>query len=95
VAAGCAPLVTANVANAAGQVEPQADGVAEAATPAPSPSAAAQQLALTMRRFDATLTDKQIHDIAKSFDDGWKTGRRLHKGLSNGDPPSPPFEVGE
>lgn len=48
-----------------------------------------------MHRFDPALTDKEIHDIAKGIDDAWKAGRKLHKGLLNGDPPSPAFEIGE
>jgi hypothetical protein len=84
-----------SAASAASEVEPPPPAIAEAATPTPPRSSAAQQFSLTMRRFDSSLTDKQIHDIAKGIDDGWKAGRKLHKGLSNGDPPSPEFEIGE
>lgn len=75
--------------------EGTATSIAEAATPSPSPSPAAHEFALTMHRFDPALTDKEIHDIAKGIDDAWKAGRKLHKGLLNGDPPSPAFEIGE
>ena len=48
-----------------------------------------------MRRFDPSLTPQQLHDIAKSNDDTWKLGAKLHKGLENADPMSPSFEIGE
>jgi galactokinase/mevalonate kinase-like predicted kinase len=87
-------LVMVSVASAASEVESPTKNVAEAAT-LPSPNAAAHELALRMRRFDPTLTDKQIGEIAKSIGGSWKAGAKLHKGLSNGDLPSPEFEIGE
>ncbi|HEY1727370.1 MAG TPA: hypothetical protein VGG22_03200 [Candidatus Baltobacteraceae bacterium] len=70
----------------------QAETIAKA-DPAPSP--AAIEFANRMRRFDPSLTPKQLHDIAKSNDDTWKVGAKVHKGLENGDPMSPFFEIGE
>jgi hypothetical protein len=61
----------------------------------PAPSPAAIEFANRMRRFDPSLTTQQLHDIAKSNDDTWKVGPKVHKGLANGDPMSPPFETGE
>lgn len=92
---GRAALSAAGGALGAGVgVEGPAQEPAEAAT-LPKSIAAARELALTMRGFDPTLTDKELQDIAKGIEGGWKTGRNLHKGLSNGDPPSPAFETGE
>lgn len=70
----------------------QAETIAKA-DPAPSP--AAVEFANRMRRFDPSLTPQQLHEIAKSNDDAWKLGAKLHKGLENGDPMSPAFEIGE
>ncbi len=61
----------------------------------PAPTPAAIEFANRMRRFDPSLTPQQLHDIAKSNDDTWKLGAKLHKGLENGDPMSPAFEIGE
>jgi hypothetical protein len=61
----------------------------------PAPSPAAIEFANRMRRFDSSLTPRQLHDIAKSNDDTWKVAAKVHKGLENGDPMSPAFEVGE
>jgi hypothetical protein len=71
---------------------PAAQAIAKA-DPAPSP--AAIEFANRMRRFDPSLTPQQVHDIAKSNDDTWKVGPKVHRGLENGDPMSPPFETGE
>lgn len=61
----------------------------------PAATPAAIEFANRMRRFDPSLTPQQLHDIAKSNDDTWKLGAKLHKGLENGDPMSPAFEIGE
>jgi hypothetical protein len=77
---------------------------AEAQTPVPSvkPTAPASPLARDfaerMRRFDPQLTDKQIDNIAHQIDQGFDLRTALRPkghGLSNGDAPSPHFEVGE
>ena len=59
------------------------------------PSPAAAEFANRMRRFDPSLTPQQLREIAKSNDDTWKVGAKVHKGLENGDPMSPAFEIGE
>jgi len=82
----------AAAAIAASTTGAQAETVAKAA---PGPSPAAIEFANRMRRFDPSLTAQQLHDIAKSNDDTWKVGPKVHKGLENGDPMSPAFEIGE
>jgi hypothetical protein len=64
-------------------------------TPSPPPSPAAREFALRMRRFDPSLTAAQMTEIERGIDDLWKSGPKLHKGLTNGDAPSPGFEAGE
>jgi hypothetical protein len=77
---------------AASTTTAQAQSIAKA-DPAPSP--AAIEFANRMRRFDPSLTPQQLHEIAKSNDDTWKVAAKVHKGLENGDPMSPAFEIGE
>lgn len=82
-AAGIAATTTPAKAETVAKVKPKA------------PSPAAIEFANRMRRFDPSLTPQQLHEIAKSNDDTWKLGAKLHKGLENGDPMSPAFEIGE
>ncbi len=90
-------LVTASLVGSALGTSYQVEGQATAlaATPSPAVSGAAHALALKMREFEPTLTDEEIREIAKSIDDAWKSGRKLHAGLTNGESPSPPFEIGD
>ncbi len=68
------------------------------ATPAPAASPFARDFATHMRTFDPHITDKQLDDIAHQIDQLYKLGKDLRPkghGLSNGEPPSPQFEVSE
>ncbi len=65
------------------------------ATPAPSP--AARAFAERMKRFDSSLTDAQLDEIAGGIDQLYTLGGDLRPkghGLINADPPTPQFEVG-
>jgi hypothetical protein len=67
-----------------------------APTPTPPPSPAAQAFAQRMRAFDATLSDKQIQDIAGGIQGEWTLGAGLRTKahpLVNGDAPDPQFAV--
>jgi hypothetical protein len=87
-------LVMVGVASVASAAEPPASARAQTTVPQIS-NDAARAFALEMRRFDSSLTNAQLREIAKNIDDLWKAGRRLHSGLVNGDPPAPWFETGE
>ncbi|MDQ2871789.1 MAG: hypothetical protein M3R35_01525 [Candidatus Eremiobacteraeota bacterium] len=76
------------------------------AAPVPSPtpkpkeppkiSEVARAFANQMREYDATLTDKQIQDIAEGMDYNLGLGKRINpkgKALENGDEPIVIFEV--
>ena len=66
------------------------------ATPTPAPSAAARAMAARVGRFDSSLTQKQLDDIAAGIEQIYGFGDTLHpKGaaLKNGDAPLPAFEV--
>jgi hypothetical protein len=69
--------------------------VARSDAAASDETAAAQAFARGMRRFDDTLSETELRDIEKGIGDLWKLGEKLHEGLSNGDQPSPAFEIGE
>ena len=61
-----------------------------ASTTAKPPSAAALAVAMTMRSFDAKLTDDEIATIARGIDDNRPAGAQLNpkkKRLRNGDEP--------
>lgn len=74
---------------------------AQAAKPSPSPSAtptpspASLEAALRMRRFDSSLTDEQVREIARGIDEqnASGVGIRKRRPLHNGDEPVPEFEV--
>jgi hypothetical protein len=77
--------------------------VAQSATPFPSPSASSKPAsasavatALSMRRFDAALTDDDVQTIAKAIDannDGARALNPKKKRLKNGDAPIVRFAV--
>jgi hypothetical protein len=80
---------------------------APAASPAPAPaptptpkkrqiSEAARALAAEMRRFDPSLTDKDLEEIAAGIDDNFRVGNRVNPHgtfLKNWDEPVTIFEV--
>jgi hypothetical protein len=79
-------------------------GQAQAQTPSPSPKATAaassfaRDFAEHMRSFDPHLSGKQVDDIAHQIDELYGLRKALRPkghGLSNGDAPSPQFEVSE
>ena len=64
--------------------------------PVPTPSPGALDLARSMRRFDATLSDAQIQAIAQGIEQGYGFGAALNQHgtfLQNGDAPDPQFAV--
>lgn len=67
------------------------------ASPVPSPTPAARAFAERMKTFDASLNDAQLDEIAANVGQLYGLGGDLRpkgRGLVNGDPPSPQFEVG-
>jgi hypothetical protein len=96
-AAGAAILVARESAGPAGAATAATPTPAPAApTPTPPPSPAAQAFAQRMRAFDATLSDKQIQDIAGGIQGEWTLGAGLRTKahpLVNGDAPDPQFAV--
>jgi len=76
-----------------------------AATPSPAPAAtpkkrqisqAARALAARMRSFDASLSDKELEQIAGGIDDNLKLGDRVNPhgtAIKNWDEPASEFEV--
>lgn len=65
--------------------------------PTPTPSPAALETARTMRRFDATLSDEQIAEIARSIDEQNSGGAGIRKRvpLHYGNEPAPEFSIGK
>lgn len=64
---------------------------------AQAPSAEATAAALSMRRFDAALTDDEVARIARDIDGVRKLGARLNpvkRRLANSDEPVTSFVVG-
>ncbi|HET9029951.1 MAG TPA: hypothetical protein VFN49_07220 [Candidatus Aquilonibacter sp.] len=66
-----------------------------APTASPPPSPASEAIARTMRRFDSSLTDEQLMEIARGIDDQnhYASFIRKRQPLHNGDEPAPEFEV--
>lgn len=80
----------------------QAQTSSPLASPSAKPAAAAspfaRDFAQHMRSFDPHLTDAQVDSIAHQIDDLYRVRGALRpkgRGLSNGDAPSPQFEVNE
>jgi hypothetical protein len=99
-----ASVVLASKADAQAQAPVATPATSPLPSPAPSasaspkpPSAAAVATAVAMRRFDATLSDKDIDTIAHAIDDNRGGAARLnpHKAttLKNGDEPATRFSA--
>jgi hypothetical protein len=95
-----ASVASGGAALALAKADPAA---AQSASPSPAPSAsgkpasaAAIAYALTMRRFDSSLSDDDVQTIAKAIDannDGAKALNPKNKRLKNGDAPIVRFAV--
>ena len=93
-------IARAGAAGAGALVSTSALGLA-APSPSPSPSAsptpspAATEIAAQMRRFDPSLTDDQLREIARGIDEQNHYAAQIRKKqpLHNGDEPAPEFSV--
>jgi hypothetical protein len=91
-------------AKADAQAPPPVAAPASSPLPSPSPSASpkppsalAAALAVSMRRFDGQLSDKELDTIARAIDDNRRGAARLHPrkatALGNADEPVTRFAV--
>jgi hypothetical protein len=91
-AAASLPLIAA----APPSPQPTASTTASPAPHKPQISEAAKALAAQMRQFDASLTDKDLEQIAEGINYNLRLGARLNPGgkaLKNSDEPVTVFEV--